>query len=99
MLLFGTDIEKDYHQARNYLKMSAEQDNQYAEQLLYSIDHDRTTFAAIGTVSLVRYAGSVIQNKTENDTPSAPKQRHITDKKTKQKEKEKKESQGMHQTM
>ncbi len=99
MYLFGTDVKKDYQIAREYLESSSEQGNQYAEQLLYTVDHERTNFAALGALSLVRYTGSVIQNKTEDNKGASPKAKHITDKKTKQKEREKKESQGMYQTM
>ena len=82
-----------------YLEKSAEQGNRHAEQLLYSVNHDIGTFMAINSLSLMRYAGSVIQNKTEENIDSDGAKKHTTDRKTAQKEREKKEAQGMHTSM
>ena len=94
--LFGSGVEKDYGTARQYLEKSSEQGNPYAEQLLYSIDHDRNTFIALGAMNVIRYVGSIIDNKA---TDNVEKVQRITDRKAKQREREKKEAQGMHPTM
>ena len=99
MLLFGQETKKDYHLSRQYLEKSSEQGNKYAKQLIYTIDHDRNTFVAIGGLSLVRYAGSVIQNKTDNNIDILTKTKPRAEGKTVKKDQEKKESQGMRQSM
>ena len=87
----GKEIEKDYNIGMEYLKSSAEKGNQYAEQLIHSIENNRDWSASIGIINLLYHLSRTIRDKTNDN-----KGNHIgIDRKLKRKIDEKKQAQGL----
>lgn len=91
LYIFGKEIEKDYNIGMEYLKSSAEKGNQYAEQLIHSIENNRDWSASIGIINLLYHLSRTLRNKTEDN-----KSKHSgIDRKLKRKIDEKKQAQGL----
>ena len=91
LYIFGKEIEKDYNIGVEYLKSSAEKGNQYAEQLIHSIENNRDWSASIGIINLLYHLSRTLRNKTEDN-----KGKHSgIDRKLKRKIDEKKQAQGL----
>lgn len=91
LYLYGKDIEKDYDKGMEYLKSSADKGNQYAEQLIHSIENNRDWSASIGIINLLYHLSRTLRNKTEDNKDN---HRGI-DRKLKRKIDEKKQAQGL----
>ena len=93
LYIFGKDVDKDYDKGIEYLKSSAEKGNQYAEQLIHSIENNRDLSASIGIINLLYHLSRTLRNKTEDN-----KSKHSgIDRKLKRKIDEKKQAQGLKQ--
>ncbi len=91
LYIFGKEIEKDYDIGMEYLKASAEKGNQYAEQLIHSIENNRDWSATIGIINLLYHLSRTLRNKTEDNKGKYSG----IDRKLKRKIDEKKQAQGL----
>ncbi len=94
MLLTGTGTEKDVGQAERYFEKAAAHGNQYASQILHSLQSSRNYAAAMGALRLLQHIGRAIQHRLEDDRMGRA---GITDRKLRRKIDEKKEAHGLKQ--
>lgn len=93
--LRGKDIQRDEQQAIRWLTASAEHGNQYAAQLLHSINNNRNWFAAMGTLRLLQHISKLLQNRLEDQ--QREKSNTVIDRKLRRKIQEKNEALGIKQ--
>ncbi len=93
---YGNNVERDYDMGIFYLKLSAEHGNQYAEQLLYSIQKQKNIMAAMSSLRLLQHISNLIRRK--NQEQSRRKIGQI-DRKMQQKINEKKQAHGLKPSM
>ena len=67
LYLNGKEVSQDYERAMEYLSSSAAHGNQYAAQLLQSIQSNRNWSAALGTLRLFHHLSQMIQKRMEDD--------------------------------
>ena len=90
----GKEVPRDYDKAMQYLRSSAEHGNQYAEQLIHSIESNRDWSAAMGSIRLLHHLSRMLQQQMrERDKANFGQ----IDRKLKRKIDEKKEAQGLRQ--
>lgn len=92
--LYGKEVERDDEKAIAYLSSAVEHGNPYAEQLLHSIQSNRSWPAALGAIRLLHHLSRVIQNQLDEgkrDNSGA------IDRKLKRKIDEKKQAHGLKQ--
>lgn len=94
--LYGNGVEKDYDIAMHYLNLSAEHGNQYAEQLLYSIQKQKNIMAAMSSLRLLQHISNLIRRKNQEQNRRKIGQ---TDRKMQQKINEKKQAHGLKPSM
>ncbi len=94
--LYGNGVEKNYDIAMHYLNLSAEHGNQYAEQLLYSIQKQKNIMAAMSSLRLLQHISNLISRK--NQEQNRRKNGRI-DRKMQQKINEKKQAHGLKPSM
>lgn len=68
LYLYGKGISQDYERAIGYLSSSAAHGNQYAAQLLHSIESNRNCSAALGTLRLFHHLSQMIQKRIEEES-------------------------------
>jgi Sel1 repeat protein len=94
--LYGYGVEKDYDIAMHYLHLSAKHGNQYAEQLLYSIQKQKNIMAAMGSLRLLQHISNLIRKKNQEQNRRKIGQ---VDRKMQQKINEKKQAHGLKPSM
>ena len=94
--LYGNGVEKDYGIAMHYLHLSAEHGNQYAEQLLYSIQKQKNIMAAMSSLRLLQHISNLIRKKNQEQNKRKIGQ---IDRKMQQKINEKKQAHGLRPSM
>ena len=94
--LYGNGVEKDYDIAMHYLHLSAEHGNQYAGQLLYSIQKQKNIMAAMSSLRLLQYISNLIRRKNQEQNRRKIGQ---IDRKMQQKINEKKQAHGLKPSM
>lgn len=94
--LYGNGVEKDYGIAMHYLHLSAEHGNQYAEQLLYSIQKQKNIMAAMSSLRLLQHISNLIRKKNQEQNKREIGQ---IDRKMQQKINEKKQAHGLRPSM
>lgn len=94
--LYGNGVEKDYDIAMHYLHLSAEHGNQYAEQLLYSIQKQKNIMAAMSSLRLLQHISNLICRKNQEQNRRKIGQ---IDRKMQQKINEKKQAHGLKPSM
>ena len=67
LYLYGKEVPQDYESAMEYLSSSAAHGNQYAAQLLHSIQSNRNWSAALGTLRLFHQLSQMIQTRLEDE--------------------------------
>ena len=67
LFLYGKKVPQDYEKAMAYLSSSAAHGNQYAAQLLHSIQSNRNCSAALGTLRLFHQLSQMIQKRLEDE--------------------------------
>lgn len=92
LFLFGKEVDQDREKAINYLMPAAEHGNQYAAQLLKSMQSNRNYSAALGTLRLIQAISRIFQRKMEDERRSGGS---YVDKKLRRKIEEKKQAQGL----
>lgn len=93
---YGNGVEKDYDIAMHYLYLSAEHGNQYAEQLLYSIQKQKNIMAAMSSLRLIQHISNLIRRKDQEQNRRKIGQ---IDRKMQQKINEKKQAHGLKPSM
>ena len=68
LYLYGKEVPQDYEKAMEYLSSSAAHGNQYAAQLLHSIQTNRSWSAALGTLRLFHQLSQMIQKRIEDES-------------------------------
>ena len=94
--LYGNGVEKDYDIAMHYLHLSAEHGNQYAEQLLYSIQKQKNVVAAMTSLRLLQHISNLIRKKNQEQNRRKIGQ---TDRKMQQNINEKMQAHGLKPSM
>ena len=94
LYLYGREVERDYEKAIAYLTSAAKHGNQYAEQLLHSINSNKSWSAAMGSIRLLHHLARMLQNRLEDERKE--KMGGI-DRKLKRKIDEKKQAHGIKQ--
>lgn len=94
--LYGNGVEKDYNTAMHYLHLSVEHGNQYAEQLLYSIQKQKNIMAAMSSLRLLQHISNLIRKKNQEQNRRKIGQ---IDRKMQQKINEKKQAHGLKPSM
>lgn len=92
LYLYGKEIEQDQEKAINYLVQAAEHGNQYAAQLLKSMQSNRNWSAALGSLRLLQAISRIFQRKIEDERRSGGA---YVDRKLRRKIEEKKQAQGL----
>ena len=92
LYLYGKEVDQDIEKAIDYLTKAAEHGNQYAAQLLVSIQKNRNWSAALGTLRLLKAASRIFQRRMEDERKSGGA--HV-DRKLRRKIEEKKQAQGL----
>ncbi len=92
--LYGKEVERDDEKAVAYLSSAAEHGNPYAEQLLHSIQSNRSWPAALGAIRLLHHLSRVIQNQLDEGKRDNS---GLIDRKLKRKIDEKKQAHGLKQ--
>ena len=93
---YGNGVEKDYDMGIYYLNLSAIHGNQYAEQLLYSIQKQKNIMAAMSSLRLLQHISNLICRKNQEQNKRKIGQ---IDRKMQQKINEKKQAHGLKQSM
>ena len=96
MYLYGNGVEKNYDIAMHYLNLSAEHGNQYAEQLLYSIQKQKNIMTAMSSLRLLQHISNLIRRKNQEQNRRKIGQ---IDRKMQQKISEKKQAHGLKPSM
>ena len=94
--LYGNGVEKDYDTAIRYLNLSAEHGNQYAEQLIYSVQKQKNIMAAMSSLRLLQHISNLIRRKNQEQNRRKIGQ---IDRKMQQKINEKKQAHGLKPSM
>lgn len=94
--LYGNGVEKNYDIAMHYLNLSAEHENQYAEQFLYSIQKQKNIMAAMSSLRLLQHISNLIRRKNQEQNRRKIGQ---IDRKMQQKINEKKQAHGLKPSM
>lgn len=92
LYLYGKEVSQDYEKAMAYLSSSAAHGNQYAAQLLHSIQSNRNWSAALSTLRLFHHLSQMIQKRIEDE---AKHKAGTIDRKLKRIIDEKKQAQGL----
>lgn len=92
LYLYGKEVGQDIEKAIDYLTRAAEHGNQYAAQLLASIQNDHNWSASLGVLRLVRAVSKIFQHRMEDDRESGGA---YVDRKLRRKIEEKKQAQGL----
>lgn len=92
--LYGRDIPCDYDKAMAYLNSAAEHGNQYAAQLLHSIQSNRNWGVATASIRLLHHISRMIQNHIEDERKNRAAG---IDRKLRRKIDEKKQAHGLKQ--
>ena len=92
--LYGRDIPRDYDKAMAYLNSAAEHGNQYAAQLLHSIQSNRNWGVATASIRLLHHISRMIQNHIEDERKNRAAG---IDRKLRRKIDEKKQAHGLKQ--
>lgn len=93
----GNDFQSNISLAMDYLKTAADMGNEYAEQMLYSIQRHKNTIAANCSLRLLQSLARMMQRRIQDD--SAKKQQQGVDRKEQQKINEKKQAHGLRISM
>ncbi len=91
--LYGKDIPQDYAKAYAYLNAAAGHGNQYAAQLLKSINENRNWGAAMGSIRLLHHMSRMLRNQAEEDRKEIAGM--MTDRKLRRQIEEKKQVHGL----
>ena len=67
LYLYGREIDRDYDKAVAYLSSAAEHGNQYAQQLLHSIQSNKSWSAAMGSIRLLHHLARMLQNRLDDE--------------------------------
>ena len=67
LFLFGDEIEKNLSLSVSYLSSASAHGNQYASQLLHSMENGGDWAVALGSLRLLRSIGNMIQQKADPD--------------------------------
>lgn len=94
LYLYGKEVERDYDRAIAYLASSAEHGNQYAAQLLHSVNSNRNYNVSLGSLRLLGQIFHIIQNRLENERKDKSS---TIDRKLRRKIDEKKQAHGLKQ--
>lgn len=94
--LYGNGVEKNYDIAMHYLNLSVEHGNQYAEQLLYSIQKQKNIMTAMSSLRLLQHISNLIRRKNQEQNRRKIGQ---IDRKMQQKISEKKQAHGLKPSM
>lgn len=92
--LYGRDIPCDYDKAMAYLNSAAEHGNQYAAQLLHSIQSNRNWGVATASIRLLHHISRMVQNHIEDERKNRAAG---IDRKLRRKIDEKKQAHGLKQ--
>ncbi len=90
--LYGKDVPQDNEKAMAYLTAASAHGNQYAKQLLHSIETNRNWSVATGSLRLLHHMSRMLKNQLEED--QRVMDAVATDRKIRQKEEEKKQLHG-----
>lgn len=90
--LSGKDVPQDFQKAMAYLTAASAHGNQYAKQLLHSIETNRNWNVATGSLKLLHHMSRMLKNQLEEDQKIMDAV--ATDRKIRQKEAEKKQLHG-----
>ena len=89
--LYGLGVDQDYHKAMEYLHEAVDKGNQYAEQLVHSVEEGRNQMLAMSAIRLFRYLSMLFRNDLESDKNKGGG----TDRMARRKTNEKKQAQGI----
>lgn len=92
LYLYGKEVDQDIEKAIDYLTNAAEHGNQYAAQLLVSMQNNRNWSATLGALRLVQAVSRIFQQRMEDERKSGGA--HV-DRKLNRKIEEKKQAQGL----
>lgn len=92
----GDNFDNNIPLAIEYLRIASEQGNQYAEQMLYSIQKHKNTMIASSSLRLLQSLARLMQNRIQDDNQ---KKQHGVDRKEQQKINEKKQAHGLRISM
>lgn len=89
--LYGLGVDQDCHKAMEYLHEAVDKGNQYAEQLVHSVEEGRNQMLAMSAIRLFRYLSMLFRNDLESDKNKGGG----TDQMARRKTNEKKQAQGI----
>jgi len=92
LYLFGKEVDQDREKAISYLVQAAEHGNQYAAQLLKSIQSNRNWSVALGSLRLLQAISRIFQRKMEDERRNSGA---YVDRKLRRKIEEKKQAHGL----
>ena len=92
LYLYGKDVDPDYEKAIDYLVQAAEHGNQYATQLLKSMNSNRNWSVALSSLRLLQAISRIFQRKMEEERRSGGA---YVDRKLRRKIEEKKQARGL----
>ncbi len=92
LYLYGKEVDQDREKAIDYLIRAAEHGNQYAAQLLKSMQSNRNWSAALGSLRLLQAISRIFQRKMEDERRGGGT---YVDRKLRRKIEEKKQAQGL----
>lgn len=93
----GNDFQSDISRAMDYLKTAADMGNEYAEQMLYSIQKHKNAVVSNCSLRLLQSLARMMQQRIKDD--SLKKQQRGVDRKEQQKINEKKQAHGLRISM
>lgn len=91
--LQGDGVPQDRERAIAYLSAASAHGNQYAAQLLHSIEENRNWAVSVGSLRLLHHMGRLLKNQLEDDRKVLSGM--AADRKIRQKEEEKKQRHGL----
>ena len=91
--LQGDGVPQDHERAIAYLSAASAHGNQYAAQLLHSIEENRNWAVSVGSLRLLHHMGRLLKNQLEDDRKVLSSM--AADRKIRQKEEEKKQRHGL----
>ncbi|MBQ5657184.1 MAG: SEL1-like repeat protein [Bacteroidaceae bacterium] len=91
--LQGDGVPQDHERAIAYLSAASAHGNQYATQLLHSIEENRNWAVSVGSLRLLHHMGRLLKNQLEDDRKVLSSM--AADRKIRQKEEEKKQRHGL----
>lgn len=93
LYLFGTLIPQDREKAMYYLRKASDSGHVFAQQIVTSIDNNKSWFAALSGLRLLRYFATMLRNQIDDRDDKSIK----VDKKLRRKIEEKKQAHGLRQ--